>query len=95
MRQRNSMFSPIKRKQVCLRPPKLKIKKGDQVEVIAGAERGRKGEVIKLDKKHLVVWVKGINLKTHYNKEKPEKGQTREESYLDYSNVRKVSVKKA
>lgn len=36
------------KKQVKKNTPKLKIKKGDQVLVIAGADKGKKGEVLEV-----------------------------------------------
>ncbi len=62
--------------------PKLKIKKGDQVVVLTGKDKGAKGEVLKVLKSEARVLVQGINMVTKHNKptqvspggiEKPEK----------------------
>ena len=38
------------------------IKKGNQVAIICGKDKGKKGEVIEILKKHNKVKVKGINM---------------------------------
>ncbi|PCJ95879.1 MAG: 50S ribosomal protein L24 [Zetaproteobacteria bacterium] len=47
---------------------KLKIKKGDQVVVLAGRDKGAKGEVIKVLPDVRRVVVQGINLVTKHQK---------------------------
>ncbi|NBX66698.1 MAG: 50S ribosomal protein L24 [Proteobacteria bacterium] len=47
---------------------KLKIKKGDQVVVISGANKGAKGEVMKVLREENRVVVQGVNMRTHHNK---------------------------
>ncbi|MGN7437852.1 MAG: 50S ribosomal protein L24 [Alcanivorax sp.] len=48
--------------------PKLKIKKGDQVVVLTGRDKGAKGEVLQVltEKKRVVV--QGVNLVTKHQK---------------------------
>jgi len=55
----------------------MKIKKGDQVLIISGKDRGRKGKVIKSFPKKGKVSVEGINMiKKHVRPKKSgEKGQ--------------------
>lgn len=48
--------------------PKLKIKKGDQVVVLTGRDRGSKGEVLKVIPAERRVIVQGINLVTKHQK---------------------------
>mgnify|MGYP003671434207 CR=1 FL=1 len=48
--------------------PKLKIKKGDNVVVLAGRDKGSKGEVLKVLISENRVLVKGINLVTKHMK---------------------------
>lgn len=48
--------------------PKLKIKKGDQVVVLTGKDKGAKGEVLKVLKSEARVLVQGINMVTKHNK---------------------------
>ena len=47
---------------------KLKIKKGDQVVVLTGKDRGTKGEVIEVITEQARVVVRGVNLVTKHNK---------------------------
>ena len=70
---------------------KLKIKKGDTVEVIAGADKGKKGAVLELDSAALKVKVQGVRLQTHFDR---EEGQFQKEGFIDYSNVKFKSAKK-
>ena len=57
---------------------KLKIKKGDQVHVRAGRDRGQKGKVIKVFPVNNRVIVEGINMRKKHVKSKKEgqKGET-------------------
>ena len=78
---------------------KLKINKGDTVKVIAGAEKGKTGAVLSVLDRKLQIVVQGVNMKTHFDK---EKGQFTREGAFDYSNVQfidkassKASSKKA
>ena len=70
-------------------PSKLKVKAGQQVEVIAGNNKGLRAEVLYVDGRRLRVLVRGVNLKTHFVK---EKGLQKKEAFIDYSNVKPVSA---
>ena len=70
---------------------KLKIGKGDTVEVISGKERGRKGTVLGLDKTRMRVKIQGVCIQTHYSRE--DGIQTRE-GFIHYSNVKLVEKAK-
>lgn len=48
--------------------PKLKIKKDDEVQVIAGEDRGKKGRVIEVNTKTNRVLVEGINIISRHTK---------------------------
>lgn len=48
--------------------PKLKIKKGDQVIVLTGKDKGRKGEVLKVIPAESRVVVQGVNVVTKHAK---------------------------
>ncbi len=48
--------------------PKLKIKKGDQVVVLTGRDKGAKGEVLKVIPTENRVLVKGVNVVTRHRK---------------------------
>lgn len=79
----------------------LKIRKGDQVEIITGREedKGKRGEVIKVvtDKGRVVV--QSVNLCTKHQKQVQTKGRTvkpgkvRFEAPIDISNVMLVCPK--
>ncbi|WP_038036392.1 50S ribosomal protein L24 [Thermopetrobacter sp. TC1] len=49
-------------------PVKLKIKKGDTVIVIAGRDKGKKGEVLKVIPKENRAIVKGVNMVKRHQK---------------------------
>jgi large subunit ribosomal protein L24 len=56
----------------------LKIKKGDEVIILIGKDRGKKGKVIKVLPKENKVVVEGLNLVKKHNRPKKqgEKGET-------------------
>lgn len=66
---------------------KLKIKKGDTVQVTAGADKGVKGAVLEVLPRILKVRVQGVRVQTHFNK---QEGVLKKEGLLDYSNVKLV-----
>lgn len=69
---------------------KLKIRKGDTVQVTAGADKGLKGAVLELNPKQLKVRVQGVAIKTHFDR---EEGILKKEGLIDYSNVKLVERK--
>ena len=72
---------------------KLKIKKGDNVKVIAGDDKGKVAEVIKVIPKESKVIVKGVNLAKKAVKpteENPKGGHIMIEMPIHISNVKKV-----
>ncbi len=66
---------------------KLKIKKGDTVQVIAGAQKGTKGAVLSVNPTKLRIKVQGVNIQTHFDK---KEGILKSEGFIDYSNVKLV-----
>ncbi|MCB0364125.1 MAG: KOW motif-containing protein [Bdellovibrionaceae bacterium] len=66
---------------------KLKIKKGATVEVTAGADRGKRGTVLEIDKGALKIRVQGVRMQTHFDK---QDGLNTKEGFLDYSNVKLI-----
>jgi ribosomal protein L24 len=64
---------------------KLKIKKGDNVKVIAGAGKGHTGTVLELIPRRLQVKVSGHNMQTHFDKQNST--MTQKEGFVDYSNI--------
>jgi len=66
------------------------LKKGKQVEIIYGDDKGKKGEIIELIKKLNKVKVKGINfIKKHEKTTKEKKGGIiTKEDFIDISNIK-------
>ena len=74
----------------------MKIKKGTQVKVITGKDKGKTGEIIEISRKLNMVKIKGINhVKKHQKPTKENKGGiVSKESFIHYSNVKNLDVKK-
>ncbi|NOZ78178.1 MAG: 50S ribosomal protein L24 [Acidobacteria bacterium] len=74
---------------------KLKIKKGDLVEVITGKERGSRGKVLSVDPKRGRVVVEGVNFIKRHTRPDPGKniqgGIVEREAAIHISNVKLVS----
>lgn len=70
---------------------KLKIKKGATVEVITGADKGKRGKVlvIQTSPKVLRVKVSGVKMMTHFDK---KDGLKKMEGFIDYSNVKLIEA---
>jgi large subunit ribosomal protein L24 len=68
---------------------KLKIKKGSTVQVIAGAEKGKKGTVVEIVTSKMGVRVQGIRVQTHYSK---QDGLQKKEGLIHYSNLKLVDA---
>ncbi len=72
--------------------PKLKIKKGDQVVVIAGDDRGKKGRVLEVNTETRRILIEGVNLAKKHLKPKvdaknPNGGIITMEAPVSISNV--------
>lgn len=74
---------------------KLKVKKGDEVIVIAGKDKGKKGKITKVIPAELRVVVEGINKHTHHTKPSKNSGGgiVKKEAPLHVSNVALVDAK--
>jgi len=72
------------------------IKKGNQVKIITGKDKGKTGEVIEINRKMNTTKVKAINLvKRHTKPTKENKGGIiSKESFIHYSNVKNLETKK-
>ena len=55
-------------KSTAVRRPKLKVKKGDTVTVLAGRDRGAKGEILKVFPEEQRVIVQGVNIVKRHTK---------------------------
>ncbi len=71
------------------------IKKGNQVQILAGKDKGKKGEVIEIFKKIEKIKVKGINIIKKHEKTTKEKkgGIISKEDYIHISNVKNLEDK--
>ena len=71
------------------------IKKGKQVLVLAGKDKGKKGEVIEIFRSQDKVMVKGINIIKKHEKTTKEKkgGIISKESFIHISNLKLVDEK--
>ena len=54
-------------------PVKLKVKKGDLVEVISGKDKGKQGEILQAMPKENKVIVKGANMMIKHAKDRPSR----------------------
>ena len=72
------------------------IKKGDQVEIVCGKDKGKKGEVIEIFRKKNRLKVKGINIMKKHEKTTKEKkgGIISKENFIDFSNLRALEDEK-
>lgn len=69
---------------------KTKIKKDDEVLVIAGKEKGKKGKVLAIDKRRDRVYIEGVNKRRRYvrpTQENPQGGAIEIEFPIHLSNV--------
>ena len=68
----------------------MTIKKGNQVEIICGKDKGKKGEVIEILRNSNKVKIKGINfIKKHEKTTKEKKGGIiTKENFIDNSNIK-------
>ena len=71
---------------------KLKIKNGDNVEVITGDDKGKTGTVLNIDPANLKAQVSGVRINTKLNKR--ERTLYKEEGWLDYSNIKLAGAPK-
>jgi large subunit ribosomal protein L24 len=72
------------------------LKKGAQVKVIAGKDKGKTGEIIEINRKLNKIKVKAINMiKKHLKPTKENKGGIiSKESFIHQSNVNNIDLKK-
>ena len=70
------------------------IKKGKQVQILCGKDKGKKGEVIEILRNENKVKVKGINLIKKHEKAKKEKkgGIISKENFIHISNLKSLDI---
>ncbi len=68
----------------------LNVRKGDNVKVLTGKDKGKTGKVLATDPKTGKVLVEGVNIATHHHKARAateQSGKIKVEAPLDVSNV--------
>lgn len=73
--------------------PKMHVKKGDNVEVIAGKDKGKQGKILKVYPKESRVVVEGVNIvqrHTRPSQQFPQGGIIENEAPVHVSNVQLV-----
>jgi large subunit ribosomal protein L24 len=74
---------------------KFHVKKGDEVVVLAGAEKGKRGKLIAVDPKSSRVIVEGVKMikrHTRKNQQHPQGAIVEREGTIHVSNVMKAEV---
>ena len=74
----------------------MNLKKGVQVKIISGKDRGKTGEILEIDRKMSKVKIKSIGMiKRHLKPTKENKGGIiSKESFIHQSNVKNIDTKK-
>ena len=74
----------------------MELKKGIQVKIIAGKDKGKTGEILEINRKLSTVKIKSINMiKKHLKPTKENKGGIiSKESFIHQSNVKNIDQKK-
>ena len=72
------------------------IKKGIQVKIISGKDKGKTGEILEIDRKQNRIKIKSINMiKKHLKPTKENKGGIiSKENFIHLSNVKNIDEKK-
>ena len=74
----------------------MNLKKGIQVKVISGRDKGKIGEILEIDRKLQKIKIKSINMiKRHTKPTKENKGGIiSKENFIHQSNVKNIDTKK-
>ena len=72
------------------------LKKGNQVKIVTGKDKGKTGEILEIDRKLNKIKIKSINMiKRHTKPTKENKGGIiSKESFIHQSNVKNIDLKK-
>ena len=72
------------------------LKKGTQVKIISGKDKGKTGEILEIDRKLSKLKIKSINMiKKHLKPTKENKGGIiSKENFIHQSNVKSIDEKK-
>ena len=74
----------------------MNLKKGTQVKIISGKDKGKTGEILEINRKLNKIKIKSINMiKRHTKPTKENKGGiVTKESFIHQSNVKNIDVNK-
>jgi len=74
----------------------MMIKKGNQVQIMCGKDKGKKAEVIEIDRSKNRAKVKGINIIKKHEKTTKEKkgGIISKEDFIHISNLKNLELNK-
>ena len=74
----------------------MNFKKGAQVKIISGKDKGKTGEILEINRKLEKVKIKSINMiKKHTKPTKENKGGIiSKESFIHQSNIKNIDIKK-
>ena len=74
----------------------MELKKGIQVKIITGKDKGKTGEILEINRKLGKIKIKSINMiKRHLKPTKENKGGIiSKENFIDQSNVKNMDQKK-
>ena len=74
----------------------MNLKKGIQVKIISGKDKGKTGEILEIDRKLSKLKIKSINMiKKHLKPTKENKGGIiSKENFIHQSNVKSIDEKK-
>ncbi len=74
----------------------MNLKKGAQVKIISGKDKGKTGEILEIDRKLKKVKIKSINMiKKHTKPTKENKGGIiSKENFIHESNIKNIDQKK-
>ena len=72
------------------------LKKGAQVKIIAGKDKGKNGEILEINRKLNKIKIKSVNMvKKHTKPTKENKGGIiSKENFIHQSNVKNIDIKK-
>ncbi len=73
----------------------MMLKKGNQVKILTGKDKGKTGEVIEINKKNETLKIKSVNMiKKHLKPTKENKGGIiSKENFIHQSNVKNLDLK--
>lgn len=73
---------------------RIRLKKGDLVKVITGEDQGKTGKILRIDRKHGLVFVQGVNMIKKHKRPNPQANQPggiiEREAPIHPSNIRLV-----